>query len=47
LEIFVDGTYVTHYIGYLCSEAITDIEAIQLEFENFVLSLPRGKTPEQ
>ena len=43
LEILTNGTYITHYIGYLCSSANANIDIVHQEFENFALSFPGNK----
>ncbi len=40
LEISTNGKYITHYIGYLISNANVAIDSVHREFENFALSFP-------
>jgi len=43
LEILTNGAYVTHYIGYLCSNANKNLEHVHQEFENFGLEFRDDK----
>lgn len=45
LEILTDGVYIKHYIGYLCSNANKNIDAVNQEFETFGLAFRDDKLP--
>jgi hypothetical protein len=43
LEILTGEEYITHYIGYLISNANKEIDSVHKEFETFALSFPDDK----